>query len=229
MPKVIELFGLPGSGKSTVCDSLVDIMRGNGMKVATKSDYDAWKRNLPGYTRHYIRIRSLIYMARNYRPVLMYLSKTKPVTAINPIRLFCIWLRKEYFAYFERDSKSDIYIFDQWVLQELWSLLVFSAEYSSEFAEFTAKNFLKNSSVIYFSANAEVCAKRIAERTHGASRFESTDLERIETELYAGSVLAEALYGLITEKGITNLKIDSTKAIENSSRVIISWVSNGTN
>ena len=209
MAKVVEFFGLPGAGKTTLCGYLIDSLLERNIKVISYLDY---RRKLPKYIVALVRIKAIAQMLKDFRLIIGYKKRTGGLTIDSLKRLSVIYQRINFIDHFTGDDTYDLIVIDQWIVQELWSL---SANEQSIDKLLFAKTIekLADSSVffVFCDAGIDICAARIADRLHGASRFEGDDIAEVGEKLSPLVLNMANFHSMVTDKCPTVCYLNTDK------------------
>lgn len=170
--RIVDIFGMPGCGKSTISHEVARQLRNEGYKVLEPSwDLDqkdaAFIRKIKklffgifyamGYPKENKKLRGIIKKVQNEET-----SSKK------------MWVNFAYTLYvMKKKAKADFLIMDEGLAQAIVSLYMFSdikdaKEYMDELLNFQGKEV----TYIHCSVSPECSMKRMAERTNGCSRVE---------------------------------------------------------
>lgn len=166
--KVIELFGFPGSGKSTISNKFVKYLNDNNISVIEpKRKID---KELSSFNRYLIKtlysIKSLFIFNKKVVPLLLQIAKiNKGITLIKQV-INILYTLSFY-------NHSSIVVLDEGIIQS-----IVSSAYKSSLSE-TIKlfnllpNFVKENSIfIYVNVDTEICMRRLLKREDGKSRLD---------------------------------------------------------
>lgn len=166
--KVIELFGFPCSGKSTISNKLVIYLHDNNIDVIEpkrKIDKELFCLN-----RYIIKIlysiKSLFIFNKNVFPLLLQITEIN--TGITLIKQIINVLYTLSFY-----NQRSLIVLDEGIIQS-----IVSSAYKSSLSE-TIKllncipDFVKNNTIfIYVNIDTEICMQRLLKRQDGKSRLD---------------------------------------------------------
>ncbi|MFC1579337.1 hypothetical protein ACFL4N_00320 [Thermodesulfobacteriota bacterium] len=217
-----EFFGLPGSGKSTITDAVLDRLNEHA--------FTAYSRDM------LIRDRSKKSLLARSWPLLLFILCHIPLSLktisycllFKPLNLSSL---KYAYACVRTASKikeasrqaiqngCSIVLFDQGVLQDLWSVGV-TAEplFDTKFRNTLQKLlgcFCKTHhfSVVFFEVDVERAAERIFSRPHSIHRFDNMDRDRAHCLLKTKAKYLKVLM----ETTLRLNKVDTLKIENNDS------------
>lgn len=171
---IVEFFGLPGVGKSTLSHRVVQILRQRGIPV--REPTQVGMQILDRHTR-IIKKGMFIALEMLISPKSVWLSariiaSSKQKSALDFIKTYLNWL---YVSSLLRThiNKLGIHIFDEGILQALWSI-AFTAE-GLDLSKIT-RIALRSTAIPYLivvlQANHETVERRLTERPVCHSRLE---------------------------------------------------------
>jgi thymidylate kinase len=175
----VQFIGLPGAGKTTLCKLLESHLSRLGYTVENRSNMDKWMSQRHAIYKTWLRLRyGLIYLSL-IRPTLRFISTIKPLKievlkrSIRPA--LSLITQKTYSS----KNSFEFLLMDQGELQEIWSLIVSSREYSpkskNDFILEIINKSDNNDVIIYLKSSGILSSKRVSTRKHGDSRFEKID------------------------------------------------------
>lgn len=185
IPIVLDFFGLPGCGKSTVSHLLAERLRNAGYKVYEPSyDLDhnlwAWKRKLKKLYQY------IVYMVLNPKKVseIVILVKHNGYTVFFEQLSQCINIVTKYYAIYV--SGFDYIIFDEGFYQAAISLSLVNNKVLS-FDNLQKMLEMINSDIriygIYMHVSQEIALKRMAKRGGRDSRIDAHSNENDKLNL----------------------------------------------
>jgi len=218
-PKIIEFYGLPGTGKTSVADVLIDDMRLKGLKVKGRQDYEVWIKGLSFYVNVFMIIKTLFTILFNINLLLNYMLTTKSVESLNIKLFFFIFYKAFSLKAFKKKFKDDIILLDQFLMQDIWSLFVFSSSYKEEVIKAIVSCCSQTDCIFFFSLSSEINAKRLSQRSGGTSRFDSNSYKDALASLLANKLYTEEVYSY-SLKGSKKYIVDSSLSIKKNVDVI---------
>ena len=209
---VIEFCGLPGTGKSTVSHILAQRLRECGQNVIEPS-YDLDHKSSP-----FVRIARKTFKAGSYAifdldflKVGIKLLKTQPVK--SSIKLVTNYYYLKNFIINSQIDKP--LIFDQGLVQSIWSLLYGNESISTFVLEFCSKKLNwggRKAYIVYLYAPHNTVTSRIKKRTNDGSRL-GKEIENRKLDLAIYEDIFERIFSSIgksnSPKSIEILKIEN--------------------
>jgi len=231
---LVEFIGLPGSGKSTIAHAVADLLRLRGTPVSEPT----WRSDHASSPASRTLRKGALALAasardpRLAREVLHRIAESEQPTPRETLKLAVNAL---YVA--ETAARCaqlpGIHIFDQGVLQQLWSLLYRAG--NTRYAELHCARQVAACGarirVVVVDAPLGTIAARLAARTGGASRLERHLLEQGAHAVLARAVAAqhrvEAVAEALSARGMVRLLRVSGSAespVRDTARTIGDWV-----
>ena len=175
-PLVIELVGLPGSGKSTVTGHLLDSGRFAGLAVGHRRLLGRGRRNrlahLGSKARFHMRHRQCLFAALQFGLATCATSWTALRHAIG----LASWSHGLQVA---RQRRFDLLVLDHGPVQESWSVAVSGDRLQREPATAALRVILGGADVdfafVWLDVSIEVAVERLRGRRNGRSRFDRMD------------------------------------------------------
>ena len=191
---IIELAGLPGAGKSSLCAGLgvPHLERGDIALTRLKPDRDLWR--FAG---------AALRLCCTTRP----LSLNRLGRALEIITVV---------RYYRRDHRLPVVI-DQGLAQKLWSMLIEARAHSaSALADaIAALGPFAPDVLVWIEVAPEVAAQRIAGRSTGNSRFDGLDSAVIAARLEPLLTLYETILDLFARHTAARIvRLDGTVPLE---------------
>jgi len=219
-PKIIEFYGLPGTGKTSVADLVIEDMLSKGCRVQGRQDYESWLKGLGVYSKAVIVTKILVSICLNINMLFKYILTTKPLKSIN-IKLLILILYKNFsLKEFKKNCDSEYILLDQFLMQDLWSLFVFSSLYSQKFIEFIVGKHANFDCIFFFRLPARKNAQRLYGRKGGTSRFDLSDYDDVLSLLIKKSRYTDEIYSF-NGKCKVSYFVDASLDINKSKDAII--------
>lgn len=172
---VVEFFGLPGSGKTTVCNEVIGILKKKGFDVSDSNEFTRWRQSFSVTLKIKLILRFLLFFLQKPKVILKFLAGTNNLSVSGINRFARLILSQFALKRFKCERKADFYFFDQWTMQRIWSLCVKSINNDDKVSLAYSLVLNKYNFCIYLVATPDVVAKRLSGRKHGSSRFETHD------------------------------------------------------
>lgn len=202
----IELFGLPGAGKTTLIDAIGE---DPGLKTRL-AIAEEWRRKSV--------LRKLGYFIRTlFDPPLIaaaiQLVFTARLTRGESLwRLLRLITMKHWWL-----SHSGVLLFDQGALQSIWSVLFASKRTSPDPEAITrlirALFTGMQAQIIVIEVDKSLAASRIVARTDGTSRFDGLALEVVEKNVERSISLVHAIVAAARAAGIDVQTLDGAEPV----------------
>jgi hypothetical protein len=206
-PVVVELFGKPGAGKTTIAYAAAA-----GSDVVDRSALsDAWQRQSKG-ARAALVTRTLLDLPCLVRAFKLVIEArlTHPDSLSRLFRLLVKshWIR----------SQPRPLLLSEGHLQDLWSIL-----YSAGRKEPDARHLAPlirslfrgvDAQIVYLEIDPESAFDRISARVNGRSRLDRLTQEELRKQLYAHAELPAALADAARRAGLRVERMDATLPIE---------------
>ena len=181
---VIEFFGLPGAGKTTIATRLISQLRENGYEVRDRYQFHDWYRSLSISRRFWILFRAVLVLVGSVRSWLPFVRGGSFNSAIRILRLAA---RSGAFNDYMHQDKSDFYILDQWAAQEVWSIGANTASRGVIQKQCAFSDLIQLAGLaewfVHTRLNIDESANRVAQRQHGDSRFDGRSVCAIRSGL----------------------------------------------
>jgi thymidylate kinase len=195
-PVIVEFFGLPASGKSTLCKGLENRLAKEGIPTSNitlkiinqKGTYEGYIFMI-GYA-----ILTMIRCPRISLRLLQLIHDTNQRCLKDIIRL---WLYSLFVhtSFRKCKNKEGIHHFDQGVYQLLWSIALTADSIDKSILQSILSEFPtpKNHIIVFVDIDVEVSMERLAARDGNFSRVETL----LENEVVDGSSLCIEAHQLV--------------------------------
>ncbi len=200
---LVELFALPGAGKSTVAEVIA-----KQSLVKTRADLSAeWADSSI--------LQRLAHVARSFRNYRRLRAATRFDVGArlnsweSHLRLVRLVAKTEWLK-----SRSGMVLLDQGFLQDLWSIFLSSNSARADSALLTSmiRTLYEgiDTTVVVLEVDSKTAATRVATRTHGQSRFDSLRDEQLHNSIEAASGLHHQIMESARRAGLRVLAIDGS-------------------
>jgi thymidylate kinase len=195
---VIELAGLPGAGKTSICEQVGGRFLGRGdIGIARlRPSRELWRVSV-----------AVLRLAFSIRP-------------FSPTRIGRAFDLIAFLRYYMRNCGLPV-IVDQGLVQKLWSTLIESQSYSDSALEDTVDALAPFAPdvLVFLEIPPDVAAERIAARVGGNSRFDLQSESQIASRLRPLSAQYAKLLGLVAHnRDICVLNLDGTAPVAENAR-----------
>lgn len=230
-PLVVEFFGLPGSGKTTVLKCLQLQLQKQNIRLVTNDEIHDW---LVGKTLgfktallfkhlgHTISLYAMFYAAAGFRHFLKphFLPRTTDFVSSS------IYL-KEYLS----RHRCDVCLLDQWGLQFIWSAWIGLKQPEKRFLICAIKKMQQKypRTYVYYETSAQIAVDRITQRTHGNSRFENLNTATVKKMMTSGQKLFNNILEAAEKANTDILILNAQNTPEENASMIIEKLQKSTN
>ena len=172
---LVEFIGLPGSGKSTIAHALADLLRDRGEPVSEPTWHNdhASRRPMRALRKASLALSASMRDRARARELVDWVRNSRQPTTRETVKLVvnALYLAEAT----ERCARAQgVHIFDQGLLQELWSVL-YRARQNENLERRCADQMVMcgaRLNVVIVDAPLGVLQRRLEARTQGASRLE---------------------------------------------------------
>ncbi|TRO10079.1 hypothetical protein EQ836_23280 [Ectopseudomonas mendocina] len=193
MRKIIEFFGLPGAGKSTVCSGWLERGGSARFDVFSRGDLFLWWKKIGLFTKLKVFF-SFSLRAPTIAKLIFTLDK-KSISSGKKI-IWIFWFSSKLDHYIST-TDGDLYVFDQLYLQDVWSILVDNPAEKGEWVHKILEALLVRMPIyyeaFYFSVEPSIAASRVYSRTRGTSRFDAMQLDEIRSSFHRHASLFDLI------------------------------------
>jgi thymidylate kinase len=227
MAILLEFYGLPGAGKTTISRYLSDQLRQNNIRSCLFAELYA---EINKKTKRYLRLSALIKMLGNFKFIVSYMWTTRSLDIADYKRWITLWIHYKWTQYLllHYANTYDIIIFDQWVIQDLWSLFVFKRTWDDK----VIYNFISTLNYkpyfVYCGIPVETACERIKERSCDGSRFKGNEITEIRRRLEPNYEVMQRIHHIISSIYTPDKEIiiDTNEPILLNIQHILSWLDN---
>lgn len=119
---IIEFYGLPGSGKTHLAWETVEFLRDKGLKVCDVDQVNKYKnsKNLLNLYRQFI------FILKNLKLFFIVLNLSKKSKLNFKFRLLRTIIFFKSFYASQKSKKYDYFVFDEGIIQNIWSIIFWS-------------------------------------------------------------------------------------------------------
>lgn len=232
--KIIEGFGLPGSGKSTCIKRAKDLNETPSLKILIRKSgetkildkINTFSNNkLNVAYRNFIIITYLIarplYFFQVLRAIILFKFNRNFISTL----LTLIEAQYCYSKFPINKTNNEILLLDEGLVQYLGALTVNVPEFKqlpNKIIEHTLKNYIKK--LIYFDVDIQRSINRIVMRNDGRSRFDTMNQEDKIINLKRMEKVFIQCLEAAEELNIPVLKIDAKNTIDDNANSIVSFL-----
>ena len=203
---IVCLFGLPGAGKTTLTDALAPgPSYQSRLEIANKWQKLSAYRKL-GFALQAFTDWALLRAALRFG-VAARLFKPESIWRLIRLMVMKHWWR----------SHSGILLFDQGIIQNIWSILYASGRTSPDpaFIAPLIKSTYEGieTQIVLIEVDAELSARRIIGRSQGSSRFDGLPFNDVTAQVASGASLVDAIVTAARIAGVNVCTLDGTKPV----------------
>lgn len=225
-PLVVEFVGLPGAGKTTICDRVAERLRECGISLISRREIlQEWHRNaLPQ------KIIQLLPTEGNDSRILLnsllFAARVKPIALqsfLQAGKVFTNVKRNEAVA---RSGKYQVLLLDQGLLQEIWSVVLTGSVPPKVDLHRAMTAVFSNRSMVFidFKVDIETALSRIGKRSSMNSCFDKMESDRAYSALLQYAPFLQIIVDFAREMGMTVLEIDGNLSVEDKVETIVAWI-----
>lgn len=224
LPLILEFVGLPGCGKTTISSLVIDRLREQGFRCEDRESLrEAWLARPSGAGRlhAYVADPQLSLALFRYALAVGFPGRTRR-NYIEHLLHIAAFLTQRL------DTRTDIVVLDQSIVQTVWSLSIPGRPPSTAQMERVLGTLLRPfaGSIALGSLQipVEQAAERVVGRSHGASRFDGLGLTatRSMLERYAPTLdlLATAAASV---SAAPHLRVDATRPLPENVATLVDF------
>lgn len=221
-PVVVEFVGLPGSGKSTVCESVKAILADAGMRSSTNEDFVAWSSKLGKPRKLWLLLRSPIRTLRHlFNGVRFWASFDRPTLA-SLRRVVLAPMIAQLLERFLESESAPLALLDQADVQGIWSIGAHARRYNGKALSGLLRSAAADGSRLYVCVRADVAfaSRNVATRAAGGSRFDALAVSQTKEALLGAQPLMAEILRWLEARGGNVLMLDAAADVEQKAREI---------
>lgn len=205
---IVELFGLPGSGKTTLTDVLAQ-----ELAVTTREGVSARWAAQSLFCKAYYIFRGLTDF-RAVRAAIVIAIKTRLTSRESLFRLVRMLSKGKWHR-----SQPGALLMDQGFLQDIWSVLYGArakGDVHASIAQFIAAIYRGTQpTILYLDLGPNAAASRIASRSSGSSRLDRLQVDEVRERLSAANWIPEQILMAAVEGGLRVKTLNANDTPEN--------------
>ena len=228
-PVIIEFVGLPGSGKTTLCELVASQLKDRGADVVSRPKIlKQWHQNNA--------LQKLVKLAAsNFNQWNILVNSVILATRVKPINLQSFLQAGKVFFNVKRNDaivlqkNCDFILLEQGLLQEVWSVVITGSLPKSDYLKKVMSPLLENRTIAVVNCKLDLdnAVSRIQNRprkTKKDSYFDLMDAERARALLAQYFPYLQEIINYGRTAQIPILDIDSSLSPEENSEKIIDWI-----
>lgn len=225
----VELFGLPGSGKTTLVESVSRNLVSTGYSALSRSDINSWFHVQPWHKKFSFFFQNAHRFSATFFSGIFLALSARPFRKDSLVRVFRVQKTIISRDFFYRKNKPDsLLIMDQSEIQEIWSLLALSNRYKRNLLELYIKNILQCDSrcrvYVYLRASASLASERVSMRQNGGSRFENVDKHTRQAIFLNSMNVFETIASVLRQEGRLLIDLDSREELAECVDIVVSAI-----
>lgn len=225
--KVVEFFGLPGSGKSTVYNHLEKSMIKHGYTICSREFVRKWGGRWSNLIKAKIFLCNLVWIVQLIMSIISPLS-FEEIKKINYKRVRGIIIFAICIKYFVKNEEYTYLIMHEGLFQKIWSL------YFDLGREVTGTLKIINNiqkyfkiSIIHLKVSPRESSYRIYSRNHGTSRFDNiSNIDLTRKRLEEGEKMINNIISEFNCNEYNCIEINGTNKEEINAGIIRDWLKN---
>ena len=228
---VLEFFGLPGAGKTTVLNCLQHQLKNKNIRFVSNEDIHVWLVSKSLMFKIRLLIKYLAYSLSVYAQFIAeagfrHFFKPPFLRRTTDFISSSLYL-KEYLS----RHKYDICLLDQWGLQFIWSAWIGLKQPEKRFLICAIKKMQQKypRTYVYYETSAQIAADRITQRTHGNSRFENLNTATVKKMMTSGQKLFNNILEAAEKANTDILILNAQNTPEENASMIIEQLQKSTN
>ena len=233
-PLVIEFIGLPGAGKTTIAQNVIEELTVAGYRcfgLSTVSNPESIEKKSGGFFGKlqtlYHFLRSCVMYRRLAIHALLYTWQVNPFNLVGLRRFFILIVRLNYIKTVMNEN-YDLLVLDQGPIQNVWSIATTGRQPKSDkYLQQLLKSILDEVSplVIKVEIETDLAHARITKRPTMRSRFDRMSPSMAEALLSRhGMVFAELVDLIDRFKGTSHLNVHGDQPVQTNTNLIVPFI-----
>jgi hypothetical protein len=206
-PTIIEMFGLPGAGKTTLATAVIE----DGPQLTRRDLTAAWNR-LSLRQRTAFLLRAL-GNARCLGCAARFALRSRLTSFDSLARLLRLVAKTSWMR-----SHHGEMLLDQSFLQEIWSICISAGRSDPDpvaLAQFISCLYAGlPTQIVFLEADAAIASLRLSGRNHGHSRLDGLAAATVETHLARTARLPHAIVAAAMAAGLPVKRLDGADPVE---------------
>jgi hypothetical protein len=224
LPIVIEFFGLPGAGKTTIANCFTEALRARGYRVQTANDFVLWLSQQPKLKKLGFLLSDLRNAIRQLFCCTLFGLRLRPIKALSFSRIVRVPYINLCFERYLDTLGRTVVVMDQANMQLIWSIGAFASRYDkaslNEACTATLGTHLRYYACL--TPDPAETSLRLQGRKSNHSRFDNLDDEQLHFALGNASGIVTDLHTILDQKGRHVTVIDATLPPDENSKHLIS-------
>lgn len=223
---VVEFVGLPGSGKSTVCERVKAILDEAGMRSSTTEDFVKWSASLGKPRKLWLLIQSPVRVLRHLLNGLRFWASLDRHTLASLRRVVLAPMIARSLERFLKSDSAPITLLDQADVQGIWSIGAHARSYDCKALSDFLRSSVADGFRLYVCLRADVAfaSRNVAARTGGGSRFDALAAAKTREALLVAQPLMTEIHRWLDVRGNKVLMLDAEADVEQKASLIASQV-----
>ena len=223
-PTVIEFFGLPGAGKTTVANYLAEVLRERGYDVQTTADFVSWLSKQTKLKKLGFLVANLHGACHQLFWCMLFGIRLRPLKAISFSRIVRVPYINVCFERYLNTLDNAVVVMDQANMQLVWSIGAFSMRYDKVLLRRACKATVRTHPhyFVCLIPNVVETSERLHARKSNDSRFDALRSVQLNRALGNASRIVTDIRGFLDQEDRDLVDIDSTLAPEENAHRLAS-------
>jgi hypothetical protein len=212
-PLVVELIGLPGVGKTTLVQGLASVMHQGKPTFLDRMQFNQWSARQPRLKRwswmviHFWELLRALFWGGLFCISFERKDRASFARLIRPLRMLM------FQRMFCSDDSRGYLLLDQAIVQQIWSISVFSNRFNQcllrkYLSSFTGE-LKENTLYVFIQSTPGLASERVSHRDNGDSRFESLDVLEREKLFIEGAEVMGILIEILERLGCRVMRLNA--------------------